>query len=143
MKVMVLVKATKDYEAGIPMPDDEMQRMFAEMGNFNEALANAGVLLAAEGLQPSAKGFRIQFSGNDRMVVDGPFAETKEIIAGFWLWNVASMDEALAWAKQCPKPHGEDCHIEIRPLMDLDEFSDVFDEDMHAQRERILAHKVI
>jgi len=143
MKVMVLVKATKDYEAGIPTPAEEMQRMFAEMGNFNEALANAGMLLAAEGLQPSAKGFRLEFKGNDRLLVDGPFAETKELIAGFWLWNVTSMDEALEWAKRCPKPHGEDCHIEIRPLMNLDEFSDLFDEDMHAQRERILAHKVI
>src|SRR5258707_5892586 len=103
MKVMVLVKASKDSEAGV-MPS---QQLLADMGKFNEELAKAGVLLAGEGLHPSSKGVRVGFRGKERTVTDGPFAETKELVAGFWLWKVESMDEAIAWLKRCPNPHDE------------------------------------
>src|SRR5262249_1561233 len=104
MKVMVIVKASKDSEAGI-MPS---QQLLAEMGKFNEELAKAGILLAGEGLHPTSKGARVRFSGKERTVIDGPFAETKELIAGFWLWKVKSMPEAIAWLKRCPNPHNEE-----------------------------------
>ena len=119
MKVMVLVKASKDSEAGV-MPS---QQPLADMGKFNEELAKAGILLAAEGLQPSSKGKRVRFSGENRIVIDGPFAETKELIAGFWLWKVKSMDEAVAWIKRCPNPHHEDGEIEIRQVFDAEDFA--------------------
>jgi hypothetical protein len=116
---MVIVKATKDSEAG-RMPS---QQLLAEMGKFNEELAKAGILLAGEGLQPSSKGKRVRFSAQSRAVIDGPFAETKELIAGFWLWKVKSMEEAVAWIQRCPNPHNEDGEIEIRPLFDFEDFA--------------------
>ena len=114
MKVMVIVKANKDSEAGV-MPSEQL---LTEMGRFNEELANAGMLLGAEGLQASSKGARVRFSGGKTSVIDGPFAETKELIAGYWLWQVKSMEEAIEWVRRCPNPHGEDCEIEIRQLFE-------------------------
>jgi hypothetical protein len=119
MKVMVFVKATKDSEKGI-MPS---QTLLAEMGKFNEELVKAGVLLAGEGLRPSANGKRVQFSGRNRTVVDGPFTETKELVAGFWLWQVRSIDEAVEWVKRCPNPMPVDSEIEIRPVFDMEDFA--------------------
>jgi hypothetical protein len=121
MKVMVFVKATEDSEKGI-MPS---QTLLAEMGKFNEELVKAGVLLAAEGLRPSAKGKRVRFSGRDRTVIDGPFAETKELVAGFWLWQVRSVDEAVEWVKRCPNPMPGDSEIEIRPVFDMEDFAGI------------------
>src|SRR5438477_12497536 len=112
MKVMVLVKASKESEAGV-MPSEQLLR---EMGKFNEELVKAGVMLAGEGLHPSSKGKRVRFAGDKRNVIDGPFAETKELLAGFWLWKVKSKEEAIEWVKRCPNPHNEDCEIEIRQL---------------------------
>ena len=119
MKVMVLVKASKDSEAGV-LPSEQL---LADMGKFNEELVKAGVLLAGEGLHPSSKGKRVRFSGGTRTVIDGPFAETKELIAGFWIWQVESMEEALEWVKRCPNPHQEDGEIEIRPLFAAEDFA--------------------
>ena len=119
MKVMVLVKATKESEQGT-MPS---RALLAEMGKFNEDLVKAGILLAAEGLRPSAEGKRVQFSGRNRTVVDGPFAETKELVAGFWLWQVRSIDEAVEWVKRCPNPMPGDSDIEIRPVFDMEDFA--------------------
>jgi len=119
MKVMVIVKASKDSEAGV-MPSQEL---LTAMGKFNEELAKAGVLLAADGLHPSSKGKRVRFSGQNRLVIDGPFAETKELIAGYWIWQVKSMDEAVAWLKRCPNPHNEDGEVEIRPLFEPEDFA--------------------
>ncbi|HEV3342322.1 MAG TPA: YciI family protein [Pirellulales bacterium] len=119
MKVIVLVKASKDSEAGV-MPSQEL---LAEMGKFNEELVKAGVMLAGEGLHPSSKGKRVRFSGADRTVIDGPFAETKELVAGFWLWNVKSMEEAVAWLKRCPNPHLDEGEVEIRPLFGPEDFA--------------------
>src|SRR5689334_2023604 len=118
MRFIVMVKATKDSEAG-KMPS---QKLLAEMGKFNEELVKAGVMLAGEGLHPSSKGKRVRFSGKDRTVIDGPFAETKELIAGFWLWQVKSMDEALEWLKRCPNPHETEGEIEIRPVFEIEDF---------------------
>jgi hypothetical protein len=120
MKVMVIVKATKASEAG-QMPS---QQLLTEMGKFNEELVKAGIMLAGEGLQPSSKGARVRFSGKNRAVIDGPFAETKELIAGFWLWKVSSLQEAIDWVKRCPNPHEEECDIEIRPLFEIEDFGD-------------------
>jgi hypothetical protein len=117
MKVMVLVKATQDSEAGI-MPT---QTLLAEMGRFNEELVKAGVMLAGEGLRPNAQGKRVRFSGRNRTVIDGPFAETKELVAGFWLWQVRSIEEALEWVKRCPNPMPGDSEIEIRPLFEMED----------------------
>ena len=119
MKVMVLVKATKDSEAGT-MPS---QALLAEMGKFNEELVKAGILLAGEGLRPSAQGKRVQFSGRNRTLIDGPFSETKELVAGFWLWQVRSIDEAIEWVKRCPNPMAVDSDIEIRPVFDMEDFA--------------------
>jgi hypothetical protein len=119
MKVMVMVKATADSEAGV-MPSEQL---IAEMGRYNEELARAGILLAADGLHPSSKGVRVRFSGADRAVIDGPFAETKELLAGFWLWRVASMDEAIAWVKRCPNPMLSESEVEIRPVFDPEDFA--------------------
>jgi hypothetical protein len=119
MKVMVLVKATKDSEAGV-LPT---QALLAEMGKFNEELVKAGVMLAGEGLRPTAQGKRVQFSGRDRTVLDGPFSETKELVAGFWLWQVRSIEEAVQWVKRCPNPMPGDSEIEIRPLYELADFT--------------------
>ena len=133
MRVMVIVKATKDSEAGV-MPS---QQLLTEMGKFNEELAKAGVLLAGDGLHPSSKGVRVRFSGKSRTVIDGPFAETKELIAGFWLWQVKSMEEAIEWLKRCPNPHNEDGEVEIRPVFEPEDFGDAFTPDLRAQEERI------
>lgn len=121
MKVMVLVKATKDSEAGV-MPSEQLLR---DMGKFNEELVNAGVMLAGEGLHPSSAGKRVRFSGDKRTVSDGPFAETKELVAGFWLWQVKSMDEAVVWVKRCPNPMFEDSDIEIRRVFDAEDFAPI------------------
>ena len=119
MRVMVMVKATPNSEAGT-LPSEQLLR---EMGQFNEDLVKAGVMLAGEGLQPSSKGVRVRFSGRDRTVTDGPFAETKELVAGFWLWQVRSMEEAVEWVKRCPNPMpGEDSDIEIRPFYEVEDF---------------------
>jgi hypothetical protein len=119
MRVMVIVKASKDSEAG-KMPD---RQLLADMGKFNEELVKAGVMLAGEGLHPSSKGKRVHFSGSKRTVIDGPFTETKELIAGFWLWQVRSMEEALEWAKRCPSPHpGQESELEVRPVFEAEDF---------------------
>ncbi len=118
MRVMVLVKANKDSEAGM-MPKE---KLLAEMGKFNEELVKAGILLAADGLQPSSKGKRVRFSGEKRIVIDGPFSETKELIAGFWLWQVRSMEEAVEWLKRCPNPHEGETDVEIRQVFEMEDF---------------------
>jgi hypothetical protein len=120
MKVMILVKATASSEAGA-MPSDAL---LSAMGRFNEELVKAGILLAAEGLKPSAQGRRVRFSGTQRSMIDGPFAETQELVAGFWLWQVKSIDEAVEWVKRCPNPMPEDSVIEIRPVFALEDFGD-------------------
>jgi hypothetical protein len=119
MRVMVLVKATKDSEAGI-MPT---QTLLAEMGKFNEELVKAGVMLAGDGLRPTAQGKRVQFSGRNRTVIDGPFTETKELVAGFWIWQVRSIEEAVQWVKRCPNPMPGDSEIEIRPLYEMEDLT--------------------
>ena len=135
MKVMVLVKASKDSEAGV-MPSAQL---LADMGRFNEELAKAGVLLAGEGLHPSSKGARVRFSGKNRTVIDGPFTETKELIAGFWLWNVKSLEDAIEWLKRCPNPHFEETEVEIRPVFEAADFGDALTPEVKAQEERIRA----
>jgi hypothetical protein len=116
------------------MPD---QKLLAEMGRFNEELATAGIMLAGEGLHPTSKGKRVRFSGRNRTVVDGPFAETKELIAGFWLWQVKSMDEAVEWVKRCPNPHKEDSEIEIRPIFEAEDFGAEFTPELQEQERRV------
>lgn len=135
MRVMVIVKATKDSEAGV-MPSE---KLLAAMGAYNEELVQAGVMLAGEGLHPSSKGVRMRFSGANRTVTDGPFAETKELIAGFWLWQVASMEEAIAWLKKCPNPMNEDSDIEIRPVFEADDFGAEFTPELREQEDRLRA----
>ena len=135
MKVMVLVKATQDSEAGV-MPSEQL---LTEMGNYNEALVKAGILLAADGLHPSSKGARVQFSGANRTVTDGPFTETKELVAGFWIWQVKSMDEAIAWVKRCPNPMPGDSEIEIRPIFEMEDLGAEFTPELRAQEEQIRA----
>ena len=135
MRVMVIVKATPESEAGV-MPSTE--RLEA-MGQYNEELAKAGVLVAGEGLHPSAKGKRVRFSGSERTVVDGPFAETSELVAGFWLWRVRSMDEAVEWARRCPNPMPGDSVLEIRPVFEADDFGDELTPELREQEERLRA----
>lgn len=135
MRVMVMVKATNQSEAG-KMPGTAL---LEAMGKFNEELVNAGVMLAGEGLHPSARGKRVQFSGSQRTVVDGPFAETKELVAGFWLWQVNSMEDAVDWVKRCPNPMDGDSEIEIRPLFEADDFGAEFTPELRAQEERLRA----
>lgn len=135
MRVMVIVKADTDTEAGV-MPSEAL---LTQMGQYNEELVNAGLLLAGEGLHPSAKGKRVKFSGAQRTVIDGPFAETKELIAGFWLWHVRSMDEAVEWVKRCPNPTGVESEIEIRPVFEAEDFGAEFTPELRAQEERIRA----
>jgi hypothetical protein len=135
MRVMVLVKATKDSEAGV-LPS---QQLLSEMVKFNEELVKAGVLLAAEGLQPTSKGTRVRFSGKMRTVIDGPFAETKELIAGFWLWQVKSLEEAIEWVKRCPNPHNVECEIEIRPVFEVADFGEALTPQLREQEERMRA----
>ena len=136
MRFMVIVRATKNTEAGM-MPSEQL---LADMGKFNEELAKAGVLLAGEGLQPSSKGARVRFSGNQRTVVDGPFAETKELITGYWLWQVKSKQEAIDWVKRCPHPMpGEDAEIEIRQVFEAEDFGAEFSPELRAQEKRVRA----
>jgi hypothetical protein len=135
MRFMIIVKASKDSEAGI-MPSE---KLLAEMGKFNEELVKAGVLLAADGLHPTSKGARVKLSGNTRTVVDGPFTETKELIAGFWLWQVKSKEEAIEWVKRCPNPHPGDSEIEIRQVFEAEDFGPEFTPELREQEERIRA----
>ena len=136
MRFMVIVKATKESEAGI-LPTEEL---FTAMGKYNEELAKAGIMLAGEGLQPSSKGARVRFSGKNRTVIDGPFAETKELVAGFWLWQCKSMDEAIEWVRRCPDPMpGEESEIEIRQIFEAEDFGAEFTPELRAQEERLRA----
>jgi hypothetical protein len=136
MRVMVIVKATKNSEAGV-MPSE---KLLAEMGQFNEELVKAGIMLAGEGVHPSSKGKRVRFSGGKRTVVDGPFAETKELIAGYWIWQVKSVDEAIEWVRRCPDPMpGEEAEIEIRPVFEAEDFGKEFTPELRAQEERLRA----
>ena len=133
MKVMVMVKATTDSEAGA-MPSTEL---LEAMGKFNEELVNAGVMLAGEGLHPSARGVRVAFDGPQRRVIDGPFAETRELVAGFWLWQVRSLDEAIEWAKRCPNPMPGPSELEIRPIFEAEDFGAEFTPELRAQEEAL------
>jgi hypothetical protein len=135
MRVMVIVKANKDSEAGA-IPD---QQMLTEMGQFNEELVKAGIMQAGEGLQPSSKGVRVRFSGKNRNVIRGPFSATEELIAGFWLWKVKSMDEAIEWVKRCPNPTGtgKDTEIEIRPLFEMEDFGAEMTPELREKEERL------
>jgi hypothetical protein len=135
MRFMVIVKADKDSEAGV-MPKEQL---LAEMGKYNEELVKAGVMLAGEGLHPSSKGARVQFSGNKRTVTEGPFAETKELIAGFWIWQLNSMEEAIEWVKRCPNPMGGESEIEIRQVFEADDFGAEFTPELRDQEERLRA----
>ena len=136
MRVMVIVKATKDSEAGV-MPGEQL---LTEMGKYNEELVKAGIMLAGEGLHPSSKGKRITFSGSTRTVVDGPFAETKELIAGYWIWQVRSIEEAVDWARRCPNPMPDDEGVlEIRPIFEAEDFGKEFTPELRAQEERLRA----
>jgi hypothetical protein len=132
---MVIVKANEESEAGGP-PDTEM---LAAMGRYNEELAKAGILLAADGLQPSSRAARIQFDGDKRTVIDGPFAETKELVAGFWLWQVKSLEEAIEWGKRCPNPTGVEGQIEIRPIFEAEDFGENFTPELREQEVRVAA----
>jgi hypothetical protein len=139
MRVFVIVKATKDSEAGV-MPDE---KLLTDMGRFNEELVRAGVMLAGEGLHPSSRGKRVEFSGSKRTVVDGPFSETKELVAGFWIWQVSSMEEAVEWVKRCPNPHPGESTIEIRPVFEAEDFGDALTPELANQEARLreqLAH---
>src|SRR3954463_3014053 len=133
MRFMVLVKATPESEAGV-MPSTEL---LAAMGKFNEELVDAGVMQSGEGLHPSSKGARVRFSGKDRRVIDGPFAETKELVAGFWMWKCASMQEAIEWVKRCPNPMPTDSEIEIRQVFEAEDFGEQFTPELRAQEERL------
>jgi hypothetical protein len=134
MKVMVIVKATRSSEAGV-MPSEQL---LADMGKYNEELVKAGIMLAGDGLHPSAKGKRIRFSGAKRSVIGGPFAETKELIAGYWIWQVRTMDEAVEWARRCPNPMpGEESELEIRPIFAAEDFGAEFTPELREQEERL------
>ena len=135
MRVMVMVKATKETEAG-EMPGENL---LTEMGRFNEELVKAGIILAGEGLHPSARGVRVRFSGSKRSVIDGPFSETKELVSGFWLWQVKSMEEAIEWVKRCPNPTGEESEIEIRRVLDPEDFGPALTPELREQEERLRA----
>jgi hypothetical protein len=133
MRVMVIVKATKDSEGGIP-PSREL---IEAMGKYNEQLVKAGIMLAGDGLKPSSKGKRVRFSGDKRTVIDGPFAETKELIAGFWIWQVRNMDEAVEWLKRCPNPHCVDSDVEIRPMFEAADFGENLTPEAREREERL------
>ncbi|WP_437187261.1 YciI family protein [Planctomicrobium sp. SH668] len=133
MKVMVIVKATAESEAGC-MPSEEL---LTAMGNYNEELVNAGIMLAGEGLHPTSKAKRILFSGKDRVVTDGPFAETKELIAGYWIWQVKSIEEAVEWVKKCPNPMSVDSEIDIRPIFEMEDFGEMMTPELRAQEEML------
>jgi hypothetical protein len=139
MRFMILVKATEESESGV-MPDPEkMTQMFTEMGKFNEELVNAGVMVAGEGLLPSSKGARVLFSGEKRTVTDGPFAETKELVAGYWIWELDSMDEAIEWVKRCPNPMMGKSEIEIRQIATMEDFGDAMTPELREQEDRLRA----
>ena len=133
MRFMVMVKATRESEAGV-MPSEQM---LADMGRYNEELVKAGVMQAGEGLHPSSKGARVRFSGKNRSVVDGPFAETKELVAGFWLWKCASLQEAIEWVKRCPNPMSGDSEIEIRQIFEAEDFGEAFTPELREHEERL------
>ena len=133
MRVMVIVKATPDSEAGV-MPSEQL---LTEMGKYNEELVNAGIMIGGDGLKPSSAGARVRFSGDKRMVTDGPFAETKELIAGYWIWQVDSMEQAIEWAKRCPNPMNEDSDLEIRPFAEAEDFGAEFTPELREQEERL------
>ena len=135
MRFMVIVKATPESEAG-DLPDPQL---LADMGKFNEELVKAGVMLAGEGLHPSSKGARVRFSGKDRTVIDGPFAETKELVAGFWLWQVRSREEAIEWVKRCPNPMHSESEIEIRQVFETEEFGPIMTDEVREREERLRA----
>jgi hypothetical protein len=135
MRFMVMVKATKESEEGV-LPSEQLLR---EMGNYNEELVKAGVMLAGEGLQPSSKGARVRFSGNKRTVIDGPFAETKELVAGFWIFQVKSKEEAIEWVKRCPNPMPGESDIEIRQIFETEDFGENFTPELREQEDRIRA----
>jgi hypothetical protein len=135
MRCMILVKANADTEAGV-MPSEQL---LADMGRYNEELVNAGIMLAGEGLHPSARGARVQFSGDKRSVIDGPFVDTKELVAGFWIWQVRDLDEAIEWVKRCPNPTGEDSVIEIRPVFEAEDFGAEFTPELREQEDRLRA----
>ena len=135
MRFMILVKADKNSEAGV-MPSEQL---LAEMGRFNEELVNAGIMLAGEGLHPSSKGARVRFSGKERSVIDGPFAETKELVAGFWIWKCASLQEAIDWVKRCPNPMLGESEIEIRQIFEAEDFGEAFTPELREQEERLRA----
>jgi hypothetical protein len=135
MRFMIIVKSSKECEAGV-LPDE---KLLAEMGKFNQDLAKAGVLLAMEGLQPSSKGARVKFSGSKRTVTDGPFAETKELIGGYWLWQVKSKEEAIEWVKRCPNPMRGESEIEIRQVYEAEDFGAKFTPELRLQEERVRA----
>src|SRR5438270_4261306 len=140
MRCMVFVKATKESEEGA-LPSTEL---LTAMGKFNEELVKAGIMLAAEGLQPSSKGKRVRFSGKNRTVTDGPFTETKELVAGFWIWQVRSMEEAVEWVKRCPNPMPSESEIEIRPVFEMEDFGAEFTPELREQEERLreqIAHE--
>jgi hypothetical protein len=138
MRVMVLVKASKESEAGV-MPSTEL---LTEMGKFNEELVKAGVMLAGEGLHPTSKAKRVRFSGSKRTVIDGPFTETKELVAGFWLWQVKSMDEAVEWLKRCPNPHPSESDVEIRPIFEAADFGAALTPELREKEERLRAEAI-
>ena len=133
MKVMVIVKADKNTETGV-MPSTEL---LTAMGQYNEELVKAGIMLAGEGLHPSSRGKRVKFRGNERTVIDGPFAETKELIAGFWLWQVKSMEEAIEWARRCPNPTGDESVLEIRPIFETEDFGEALTPELRKQEDRL------
>jgi hypothetical protein len=133
MRVMVMIKATEESEAGV-MPSQEL---LTQMGNFNEELVKAGVMLAGDGLHPSSEGVRVAFSGTDRKVINGPFAETKELLAGYWLWQVKSLDEAIEWVKRIPNPDGGESEVEIRPVFEAEDFGDTLTPELREQDARL------
>jgi hypothetical protein len=135
MKFMVLVKANKDTEAGV-MPSTEL---LEAMGNYNEELVKAGIMKDGDGLHPTSKGARVRFSGKERTVIDGPFTESKELIAGYWLWEAGSLQEAIKWAKKCPNPTGEESELEIRQIFDADDFGEALTPELREQEERLRA----
>jgi hypothetical protein len=135
MRFMIMIKADRNSEAGV-MPSEQL---LAEMGRFNEELVKAGVMLAGEGLHPSSKGARVHFSGKDRKVIDGPFAETKELVAGFWIWKCASLQEAISWVKRCPNPMPGESDVEIRQIFEAEDFGEAFTPELREQEERLRA----
>ena len=139
MRFMVIVKATKESEKEGALPDPQL---LADMGKFNEELIKAGIMLAGDGLQPSSKGARVKFSGKSRTVVDGPFAETKELIAGFWIWQVKSLEEAIEWVKRCPNPHNVDSGIEIRQVFEMEDFAPILSDEVIQHKKAVRAQLI-